>query len=116
MKSVNVINVNGKEFFLDDRNSFLDMMEYIGLTKDDVKEYAYTDFDKECIEFAIDNKNRDCICGDDYYNLCWEMDNYLKDFRAAIECLRKPSRKGNTRQDIANYLDVVCSNYQTIIP
>lgn len=116
MKSVNVITVNGKEFFLDDRDSFLDMMEYIGLTKDDVKEYTYTDFDRECIEFAIDNKNRDSICGDAYYDLCYEMDNYLRDFRAAIECLRRPSRKGNTRNDIANYLDTVCSNYQTIIP
>ena len=116
MKSVNVITVNGKEFFLDGHNSFMDMMEFIGLSQEDATSYAMTDEVREEIEFAQENMYRDGVYGDDFYTLVEEMRNYLVAFKTAEDSLRSPSRKGNTRADIADYISITCSNYETIIP
>ena len=116
MKSVNVIAVNGKEFFLDGHNSFMDMMEFIGLSQEDVIDYAMTNEVREEVAFAQENMHRDGVYGDSFYVLAEEMRNYLDAFKVAENCLRAPSRKGNTRADIADYINLTCSNYETIIP
>lgn len=116
MKSVNIVNINGREFFIDGHDSFMDMMEYIGISAQDATEYTFTDDIKEEIEFARENMRRDGVTGDAFYTLTEEMNNYREAFLIAADCLRKPSRKGNTRSDIADYIDMTCSNFETIIP
>ncbi len=116
MKSVNVITVNGKTFFLDGHDSFMDMMEFIGLPQEDVVDYAMTEEVREEVAFARENMCRDGVYGDSFYVLVEEMQNYLDAFKVAENRLRAPSRKGNTRADIADYINLTCSNYETIIP
>ncbi len=116
MRSVNIVNVNGREFFLDDHDSFMEMMEHIGIPAEDVPDYALTDEVSEKVEYARRNMNTDGVHGDSFYILVEEMNNYLEAFKIAADCLRKPSRKGYTRADIADYIDLTCSNFETIIP
>lgn len=116
MKSVNIVNVNGREFFLDGPDSFMDMMEYIGIPAQDVSEYSLTNDQAEELEYAREHMHSDGVTGDDFYQLVEEMNNYLEAFKVAADCLRKPSRKGYTRADMADYIDTTCSNFETIIP
>lgn len=117
MRSANtVVNVNDKEFYLHDHDSFVDMMESIGLSEEEVLEFAMTDEVREAADFGQNHKNRDGVYGDDFYNLVDEMWAMFHAFQAAANCLRDPSRKGNTRADIADYIEETCSNFKTIIP
>ncbi len=118
MKSVDNVIVNGREFFLDSdsTDSFLDMMEYIGIPKEEVFNYAISEKTHEEMENGLCLANSDGILGDDFYVLCDELGKYLNEFKEIAASLRSTSRKGNTRADIANQLDCVCSNFEGIIP
>jgi hypothetical protein len=116
MKSVNIVNVNGCEFFVDGHDSFMEMMEHIGISEEDVSEYSLANDQAEELKYAREHMYSDGVTGDDFYQLVEEMNNYLEAFKVAADCLRKPSRKGYTRADMADYIDTTCSNFETIIP
>lgn len=118
MKSVDNVTVNGREFFLDSdsTDSFLDMMEYIGISKEDVLNYVISEKTREEMENGLRLANSDGIWGDNFYTFCEELDKYLDEFKEIAASLRGPSCKGNTRADIANQLDCICSNFEGVIP
>lgn len=116
MVSINVVNVNGREFFLNGHDSFMDMMEYLGLGKEDVSDYATTETEKEEVLAGRACMRQDGIYGDDFYIFCEEMHNFANELDEVSKSLRAPSRKGNTRTDIAAQVDTIVSNMDTIIP
>lgn len=116
MKSINIINVSGKEFFVDNRDSFMDVMEHFGISEEDVMNYVLTDTMKEELVAGHSCACKDGIYGDDFYTMCEDMYDCLHEFKEVAISLRSTSRKCNTRADLANRLDTICSNFEHYIP
>lgn len=54
---------------------------------------------------------QDGLIGDDLYRYEEHIANIKSDIQDEIDALRSKSRKGNTKEDIANRLDKIISNF-----
>lgn len=122
-KSINIVNVNGKEFWIEDESTFGDFLEAVGLTKDDVVAYMYDRMMDEFIAEAarwgqcssMYGDGFDGLIGDSYFKyrdaIKSEIDDLNNDIYAS---LLSPSRKGNTKADIAKRLKNIIDNLYDI--
>lgn len=119
-KNVNIININGKEFWVDDEHTFEPVLEALGLTKEDVFGYMYDFLTNELkeevfrpgstmldeISDSIDGK-----LGDSWYRYLDGIRSEVNDLQNDIyESLLSPSRKNNTKADIARRLKNIIDN------
>lgn len=119
-KNVNIININGKEFWVDDEHTFEPVLEALGLTKEDVFGYMYDFLTNELTEEmsrpgstmldeisdSIDGK-----LGDSWYRYLDGIRSEVNDLQNDIyESLLSPSRKNNTKADIARRLKNIIDN------
>lgn len=119
-KNLNIININGKEFWVDDEYTFEPVLEALGLTKEDVLYYLYdfiTEMTKEeiCspgstileeISYSVDGR-----IGDSWYRYLDGIRSEVNDLQNDIhESLLSPSRKNNTKADIARRLQTIINN------
>lgn len=99
---LNIVNVNGAEKWVDDTDSFLEFLDSFGISRLDATAY---------LEAFLDDKSKgDGVWGDDYYTLLEHVHNEAGEVAALADALDSPSRKGNTRADIARSLRAVASN------
>ena len=59
--------------------------------------------------------NQDGIYGDDYYVACEQFENAKNELKEVSGRLRSNTRKGNTKADIANDIDIIVSNMNGIL-
>lgn len=119
-KNVNIININGNEFWVDDEHTFEPVLEALGLTKEDVFGYMYDFLTNELkeevfrpgstmldeISGSIDGK-----LGDSWYRYLDGIRSEINDLQNDIyESLLSPSRKNNTKADIARRLKNIIDN------
>lgn len=119
-KNVNIININGKEFWVDDEHTFEPVLEALGLTKEDVFGYMY----KFMTDMALEEMCKpgstmleeiggfvDGRIGDSWYRYLDGIRSEVNDLQNDIyESLLSPSRKNNTKADIARRLKNIIDN------
>lgn len=119
-KNVNIININGKEFWVDDEHTFEPVLEALGLTKGDVFYYLY-DFITEMTKEEICSPGSTMLeeiggsvdgrIGDSWYRYLDGIRSEVNDLQNDIyESLLSPSRKNNTKADIARRLKNIIDN------
>lgn len=119
-KNVNIININGKEFWVDDEHTFEPVLEALGLTKEDVFYYLY-DFIAEMTKEELYKPGSTMLediagsvdgrIGDSWYRYLDGIRSEVNDLQNDIhESLLSPSRKNNTKADIARRLKNIISN------
>lgn len=116
-KAVNVVNVNEREFFIDNYDTFLQMLESLGISKGDVYTYlteegnpvydeAYNDIREDISRNGLAAVGLDGLAGDAYINFDYELRGIYNEIDEVMSCLLAPSRKGNTKADIYKRLKV----------
>lgn len=119
-KNVNIININGKEYWVDDESTFEPVLEALGLTKEDVFYYLY-DFMTDMMQEEICKPGSTMLeeigdsvdgrIGDSWYRYLDGIRSEVNDLQNDIyESLLSPSRKNNTKADIARRLKVIIDN------
>lgn len=102
--NLNIVNVNGREFWVDDPDSFYEMCAACGVSKEDVN--AYT----EEAHRPLTTDAQDGLLGDEYYSFLEAIGREADDLESLAEALDERSCKGNTRADIARSLRSIVAN------
>lgn len=107
---LNIINVNGKEYWIDTPGSFYDMLSDIGICKNDADMYLSREMRAE-----LESSCADGVIGDDYYIFIEEIDCAIQEVRDEIDNLNSSRRKDNTKADIAKRLALTMDNLYNFI-
>lgn len=105
---LNIVNVNGKDYWIDRPCDFYEMLSDIGIDEADANSYLSREYREEL-------ENVDGVTGDDYYILVEQIDNAIQEVRDEIEALRSNSRKGNTKAEIARRLEIIMDNLYNFV-
>lgn len=100
---LNIVNVNGKDYWIDRPCDFYEMLSDIGINEADANSYLSREYREELC-------NVDGVTGDDYYIFVEQIDNAIQ-----IAALRSNSRKGNTKADIARRLEIIMDNLYNFV-
>lgn len=109
----NIVNVNGREFWVDDPDSFYEMCEFIGISKQDAD--SYTAPANRPLTPEERSKVEDGMFGDDFYSFLETLGNEACDLEFLADDLEGLSCKGNTRADIAHKLRNIVENIRDLI-
>lgn len=121
-KRVGLINVNGKEYFVDDEHTFEPVIEALGITKEDIAAWLYDYLYENLIDEIIADMGSnggsslygaryDGLIGDSWFKFLDGLRAEVNDLENDIyESLLAPSRKGNTKADIAARLKTIIDN------
>lgn len=105
---LNIVNVNGKDYWIDRPCDFYEMLSDIGIDEADANSYLSREYREEL-------ENVDGVTGDDYYIFVEQIDNAIQEVRDEIAALRSNSRKGNTKAEIARRLDIIMDNLYNFV-
>lgn len=105
---LNIVNVNGKDYWIDRPCDFYEMLSDIGINEADVNSYLSREYREEL-------SNVDGMTGDDYYIFVEQIDNAIQEVRDEIAALRSNSRKGNTKAEIASRLEIIMDNLYNFV-
>lgn len=114
-----MVAITNDNEFIYNGNQFLDWLGEHGLDMEDlnwlIRDVVETTEFKENLYKQIHNDYdmdypQDGLVGDEFYIHCEHIDNIKQDIQDEIDALRSKSRKGNTKEDIANRLDKIISN------
>lgn len=105
---LNIVNVNGKDYWIDRPCDFYEMLSDIGINEADANSYLSREY-REKFE------NVDGVIGDDYYIFVEQIDNAIQEVRDEIAALRSSSRKGNTKAEIASRLGDTMENLYNFV-
>lgn len=105
---LNIVNVNGKDYWIDRPCDFYEMLSDIGINEADANSYLSREY-REKFE------NVDGVTGDDYYIFVEQIDNAIQEVRDEIAALRSNSRKGNTKAEIASRLKDTMENLYNFV-
>lgn len=106
---LNIVTVNGKEYWVDCSDSFYDMLSDIGIRKEDADAYR-TGRDENYAVTQVDG-----VTGDDYYIFIEEIDRAIQEVRDEIDNLNSNRRKNNTKLEIAHRLAMTMDNLENFI-
>ena len=104
---LNQVEANGKSYWIDSVDSFVELLGDLGISKDDAVAYLYADIE--------DKTSGDGLVGDDYYTAIEAIHSECEDLQSEIDALRSNRRKNNTKLDIARRLEVIRENLWYII-
>ena len=105
---LNIVNVNGKDYWIDRPCDFYEMLSDIGIDEADANSYLSREYREEL-------ENVDGVTGDDYYIFVEQIDNAIQEVRDEIAALRSNSRKGNTKAEIARRLEIIMDNLYNFV-
>lgn len=105
---LNIVNVNGKDYWIDRPCDFYEMLSDIGINEADANSYLSREYREEL-------NNVDGVTGDDYYIFVEQIDNAIQEVRDEITALRSNSRKGNTKAEIASRLEIIMDNLYNFV-
>lgn len=105
---LNIVNVNGKDYWIDRPCDFYEMLSDIGINEADANSYLSREYREEL-------ENVDGVTGDDYYIFVEQIDNAYQEVRDEIAALRSNSRKGNTKAEIARRLEIIMDNLYNFV-
>lgn len=114
-----MVAITNDNEFIYNANQFIDWLGEHGLDMEDlnwlIRDVVETTEFKENLYEQIHNDYdmdypQDGLVGDEFYIQCEHIEHIKDDIRAEIDALRSKSRKGNTKEDIANRLDKIISN------
>lgn len=92
----------------------MDLLSSLGFDKFDIETIAESLADykaqSKCRRGAIEG-----LIGDDYYEVQERCESCLEDLRSEVENLQGPSRKGNTKADIARRVSSIIRNLSTYL-
>lgn len=105
---LNIINVNGKDYWIDRPCDFYEMLSDIGISEADANSYLSREYREEL-------ENVDGVTGDDYYIFIEQIDNAIQEVRDEIDNLNSTRRKDNTKADIARRLALTMDNLYNFV-
>lgn len=105
---LNIVNVNGKDYWIDRPCDFYEMLSDIGISEADANSYLSREYREE-----LDNV--DGVTGDDYYIFVEQIDSAIQEVQDEIAALRSNSRKGNTKAEIASRLETIMDNLYNFV-
>ena len=105
---LNIVNVNGKDYWIDRPCDFYEMLSDIGINEADANSYLSREYREEL-------ENVDGVTGDDYYIFVEQIDNAIQEVRDEIAALRSNSRKGNAKAEIARRLALTMDNLYNFV-
>lgn len=105
---LNIINVNGKDYWIDRSCDFYEMLSDIGINEADANSYLSREYREEL-------ENVDGVTGDDYYVFVEQIDNAIQEVRDEIDNLNSTRRKDNTKADIARRLALTMDNLYNFV-
>lgn len=105
---LNIVSVNGKDYWIDRPCDFYEMLSDIGINEADANSYLSREYREEL-------ENVDGVTGDDYYIFVEQIDNAIQEVRDEIEALRSNKRKGNTKAEIARRLEIIMDNLYNFV-
>lgn len=105
---LNIINVNGKDYWIDRPCDFYEMLSDIGINEADANSYLSREYREEL-------ENVDGVTGDDYYVFVEQIDNAIQEVRDEIDNLNSTRRKDNTKADIARRLALTMDNLYNFV-
>lgn len=105
---LNIVNVNGKDYWIDRPCDFYEMLSDIGINEADANSYLSREYREEL-------ENVDGVTGDDYYIFVEQIDNAIQEVRDEIEALKSNKRKGNTKAEIARRLETTMDNLYNFV-
>lgn len=105
---LNIVNVNGKDYWIDRPCEFYEMLSDIGINEADANSYLSREYREEL-------EHVDGVTGDDYYIFVEQIDNAIQEVRDEIAALRSNSRKGNTKAEIARRLEIIMDNLYNFV-
>lgn len=105
---LNIINVNGKDYWIDRPCDFYEMLSDIGINEADANSYLSREYREEL-------ENVDGVTGDDYYVFIEQIDNAIQEVRDEIDNLNSTRRKDNTKADIARRLALTMDNLYNFV-
>lgn len=105
---LNIVNVNGKEYWIDRPCDFYEMLSDIGINEADANSYLSREYREEL-------EHVDGVTGDDYYIFVEQIDNAIQEVRDEIAALRSNSRNGNTKAEIARRLEIIMDNLYNFV-
>lgn len=105
---LNIVNVNGKDYWIDRPCDFYEMLSDIGINEVDANSYLSREYREEL-------NNVDGVTGDDYYIFVEQIDNAIQEVRDEIEALKSNRRKGNTKAEIASRLKIIMDNLYNFV-
>lgn len=105
---LNIVSVNGKDYWIDRPCDFYEMLSDIGINEADANSYLSREYREEL-------ENVDGVTGDDYYIFVEQIDNAIQEVRDEIEALRSNKRKGNTKAEIARRLEIIIDNLYNFV-
>lgn len=105
---LNIVNVNGKDYWIDRPCDFYEMLSDIGINEADANSYLSREYREEL-------ENVDGVTGDDYYVFVEQIDNAIQEVRDEIDNLNSTRRKDNTKADIARRLALTMDNLYNFV-
>lgn len=84
---LNIVNVNGKEYWIDRPCEFYEMLSDIGIDEADANSYLSREYREEL-------EHVDGVTGDDHYIFVEQIDNAIQEVRDEIAALRSSSHQG----------------------
>lgn len=105
---LNIVNVNGKDYWIDRPCDFYEMLSDIGISEVDANSYLSREYREEL-------ENVDGVTGDDYYIFIEQIDNAIQEVRDEIDNLNSTRRKDNTKADIARRLALTMDNLYNFV-
>ena len=105
---LNIVNVNGKDYWIDRPCDFYEMLSDIGISEADTNSYLSREYREEL-------ENVDGVTGDDYYIFIEQIDNAIQEVRDEIDNLNSTRRKDNTKADIARRLALTMDNLYNFV-
>lgn len=105
---LNIVSVNGKDYWIDRPCDFYEMLSDIGINEADANSYLSREYREEL-------ENVDGVTGDDYYIFVEQIDNAIQEVRDEIEALKSNKRKGNTKAEIARRLEIIMDNLYNFV-
>lgn len=105
---LNIVNVNGKDYWIDRPCDFYEMLSDIGINEADANSYLSREYREEL-------ENVDGVTGDDYYIFIEQIDNAIQEVRDEIDNLNSTRRKDNTKADIARRLALTMDNLYNFV-
>lgn len=105
---LNIVNVNGKDYWIDRPCDFYEMLSDIGISEADANSYLSREYREEL-------ENVDGVTSDDYYIFIEQIDNAIQEVRDEIDNLNSTRRKDNTKADIAGRLALTMDNLYNFV-
>lgn len=105
---LNIVNVNGKDYWIDRPCDFYEMLSDIGINEADANSYLSREYREEL-------ENVDGVTGDDYYIFIEQIDSAIQEVRDEIDNLNSTRRKDNTKADIARRLALTMDNLYNFV-